>query len=47
MLGDFILWLKRVYKQQTCIHDYKSVADKSLAGTFDHYECKKCDRWKW
>ncbi len=47
MIGDLILWMKKVWKQQTCVHDYKIHYDKTGLGRFDHYECDKCDKWKW
>ncbi len=47
MIGDLILWIKKVWKQQTCVHDYKIHYDKTGLGRFDHYECDKCDKWKW
>lgn len=44
MIGDIILYLKRVWKEQTCIHHYKSVVRKDNFGIFFH--CQKCDKTK-
>lgn len=41
MFGNLILWIKRVFKQQTCIHKYKSVYRKDYGSSFDL--CEKCD----
>lgn len=42
MIGDLILWFKKVWKQQTCIHYYKIVNRKDNGGSF--YECTKCEK---
>ena len=42
MIGDLILWIKRVFKQQTCIHDYKWINRKDTGGSFEN--CAKCDK---
>jgi hypothetical protein len=39
MIGDFILWIKLFFKQQTCIHFYKYVHRKDTGGSFE--ECFK------
>ena len=44
MIGDLILWIKKIYKRQTCIHDYKFKPDKFFGGRHDHYECLKCGK---
>jgi hypothetical protein len=41
MIGDFILFLKRVFKQHIfCIHHYK----RHNVGDYIYYECDKCCR---
>lgn len=47
MIGDLILWIKKVWKQETCVHDYKFEFDRTGLGKFDHHECNKCGKWKW
>jgi hypothetical protein len=42
MIGDIVLWIKRVWKQQTCIHTYEIVNRKDTGGSFDL--CSKCDK---
>ena len=43
MLGDIILWIRRVLKQHFfCIHDYKRHV--LGMGEYIHYECTKCGR---
>ena len=42
MIGDLILWIKRVWKQQTCIHTYKWVNRKDNGDSFE--DCSKCDK---
>lgn len=45
MFGDLILFFKKVFKQQTCIHNYKIIIRKDFAGgTFQ--ECTKCEKLK-
>lgn len=44
MIGDFILWLRKTLKQQTCIHDYQSVYVIGAGMGYD--ECKKCGKVK-
>lgn len=47
MWGDIVLWFNRIIKQHiTCVHDYKVVPDRTLAGIHDTYVCRKCDRRK-
>ena len=47
MLGDLILFIKRIIKQHiTCIHDYKYVNTWKVVNCFDYYECKKCGKIK-
>lgn len=43
MIGDLILWIKKVLKQQTCTHDYKWVHRKDFGGP-DFESCIKCDK---
>lgn len=41
MLGDFILFLKRVFKQHLfCIHHYKC----HNVGDYTFYKCSKCGK---
>ena len=35
MIGDLILWIKKVWKQQTCIHNYKWINRKDTGGSFE------------
>ena len=42
MIWNLILYIKKVYKQNTCIHDYKIVIRKDTGGSFD--KCEKCGR---
>jgi len=42
MIGDLILWIKRMWKQQTCIHTYKWINRKDTGGSFEN--CTKCDK---
>ena len=42
MIGDLILWVKRVWKQQTCVHTYKTIIRKDNGNTFEN--CCKCDK---
>lgn len=42
MIGDFILWIKKFIKQQTCIHDYKFICRKDNGGSYE--ECIMCDK---
>lgn len=45
MIGDLILWIQKVWKQQTCIHKYIIVNRKDFeGGTFEN--CTKCDKIK-
>lgn len=45
MVGDFIIWFKRVWKQQvTCRHEYKLKGSKILCNFHTWYECDKCDK---
>lgn len=45
MIGDIIIAVKLVFKQQTCLHDYE---EKVINMHPPHYYkiCKKCDRVK-
>ena len=44
MIGDLILWINKVWKQQICKHSYKLHPDKT--GGFDLYKCEKCRKVK-
>lgn len=46
MIGDLILWIKKVFKQQTCMHDYRHVNASWRANCSDFEECVKCDKIK-
>jgi hypothetical protein len=47
MIGDLILWIKKICKQQTCKHSYKLQPDKTGGfGGFDLYKCEKCQKFK-
>jgi len=45
MFGLFVLWIKRVYKQQTCIHKFKHVnaSYRTNGSCSDFEECEKCE----
>lgn len=45
MFGKIVLWLRRVWKQQTCIHDWKVVhaAYRNDGSCADFDQCKKCE----
>lgn len=45
MIGDFILWVKKSWKQCFCLHDYKTVFTQ-IYGLLPYDECKKCGRKK-
>lgn len=44
MIGNLILWLKKVLKQQTCIHKYEWIIRKDNGNSFEN--CCKCDKIK-
>lgn len=47
MVGDFIIWFKRIWKQQvTCRHDYNLKGTKVLCTVWTWYKCSKCGREK-
>lgn len=39
MLGDIASWFKRVWKENTCMHEYKSRGCMSM-----YDQCSKCGR---
>lgn len=54
MIGDFILWQKRVWREMFCIHNYEwrklSDEDRKRPGdefTIEKLVCKKCGRYDW
>lgn len=40
MIGNIILWIKSLIKQQTCLHDYQTINRKDTGGSFEY--CGKC-----
>ena len=42
MIEDIILWLKKTFKQQTCIHKYKDIHRKDTGGSV--VICEKCNK---
>jgi hypothetical protein len=45
MIGDFIIWVRRVIKQHvTCRHDYQSDRIGVITGLFTGKACTKCDK---
>ena len=48
MMGDIISWIKKVYKKQTCIHDYKWInASLKTNGSCPDFEtCSKYGKIK-
>lgn len=43
MIGDIILWLRRIKKELFCIHEYEI----HFVGTQFYESCKKCGRSKY
>lgn len=41
MLGNLILWMREVWKQQTCVHTYEWIYRKDNGNSFEN--CSKCD----
>ncbi len=46
MIGDFILWIKEVLRENFCIHDYKPFGLYRPYDVGCHEKCKKCGRLK-
>lgn len=46
MIGDFILWIKQVFKETFCIHDYRQKGTYGIYNSHGYLECKKCGRIK-
>lgn len=48
MLGDLILWIKKIIKQQTCVHEYKYInaSYKTNSSCSDFEQCIKCGKIK-
>lgn len=44
MIGDFILWLKEVWKENTCIHEYEPFGIYKSFDIGPYEKCKKCGR---
>lgn len=44
MIWNLILWIKKKYKQNTCIHEYK-IDTRSVLLWFDLKYCTKCDKY--
>jgi len=45
MIGDLILWFRKLIKQTFCIHDYYLISKVYLDG-HSYYKCEKCERIK-
>jgi len=41
MIGDFILWIKEVWKENFCIHDYEPFGVYKSYTLGAHEKCKK------
>jgi hypothetical protein len=48
MIGNIILWIKKVFKQQTCLHKYKwiNASYRTNGSCRDFEECTKCEKIK-
>ena len=46
MIGDLIIYLKKIIKQTFCKHEYKIISININRQTFNIYTCKKCGREK-
>jgi len=48
MFGNLVLWIKKVWQQQTCVHDYKEVhaSWRTNGSCPDFKKCKKCEYLK-
>jgi len=44
MIGDLILFFKKIYKQQICIHDYKPDRIAIITGLSSKRVCVKCNK---
>lgn len=45
MIGDFILWIKKVWKQHvTCIHNYIPDRIGIITGLSNKRICSKCNK---
>ena len=44
MLGDIILWIKKMWKQFWCIHAYKPTRSFMIGCSWE--VCDKCDKLK-
>lgn len=47
MIGDIILYLRTLFKQTFCIHDYKYKSMEIGIQMFTSRKCTKCKREKW
>ncbi len=47
MIGDFILWIKRIWKQEfTCIHNYVPDRIGIITGLYNGRVCSKCNKFE-
>ena len=46
MIGDFILWLKQIFKETFCVHVYKTKGTYGLYDSHGYLKCEKCGRLK-
>ncbi len=48
MIGDLILWIKKIYKKLICIHEYYTVnaSYRTFGSCSDFEKCKKCGKIK-
>ena len=48
MIGNLILWVKRIWKQEfTCIHDYKPDRIGVITGLSSSRICDKCGKFEY
>ncbi len=46
MIGDLVLWIIRVWNQQTCMHDYKPDRIGIITGLNSSRICSKCEKYE-
>jgi hypothetical protein len=46
MIGDFIIWFRKAWKENFCIHDYERKHENLGLGYKFYKECRKCGRLK-
>jgi hypothetical protein len=46
MIGDLIIWFRKVWKENFCVHDYELKKMNVGLGYKFYNECRKCGRVK-